>query len=162
MTSYTLTTLLKVRQQNKEMAERSLLTAKRQLEHEQKKLELIQEQLAQKKVDRAQMQNHFFKKAQHDPCNKREVTSLAFSSQKNIFDEQSLKNSLIQQLQLVKKAESLTSAANQEALKAHRDLKAISKHHVLWQQREKKSEDLKVEYDADDQNSVRFWLNKRA
>lgn len=162
MTSYTLTTLLKVRQQNKEMAERSLLNAKRQLEEERKKLALIQEQLAQKKVDRALMQNHFFQKAQQDPCNKREVNCLAFSAQKNIYDEQSLKNSLMQQLQQVKDAESLTSAANKEAIEAHRDLKAISKHHVMWQQREKKSEDLKVEYDADDQNSVRFWLNKRA
>lgn len=162
MKSYKLITLLKVRERNKDLAERSLFDAKRQLEEEQEKLRQIQEQLLKNKAARAEMQNHFFYKAQSDPCNKREVTSLAFSSQKNICDEQSLRNSLLEQIEQVKMAESKTKAANNHVLETNRELKTINKHRVMWQQREKRNEDLKVEYDADDQNSVRFWLNKRA
>lgn len=161
MTSYSLSTLLKVRERNKELADRHFLNAKLALEEEEQKLSLIKEQLDSTRKARATLQDHFFHKAQNDPYNKREVTCLANSSKKNICDEQMLKHSLIEQLEQVKNAESNKHLAFKNALEANRDLKAISKHHVLWQQREKKSEELRVEYDADDQNCVRFWLNKR-
>ncbi|HXW60456.1 MAG TPA: hypothetical protein VEK06_02855, partial [Myxococcota bacterium] len=73
MNNYSLTTLLKVRQQAKEKAELTLALAKKELEEEQKKLTVIKEQLTQKRLDRALMQDHFFHKAQTVPCNKREV-----------------------------------------------------------------------------------------
>lgn len=161
MNAYTLTTLLKVRQRNKEMAELSLFHANKQLEDEQKKLCHIKDQLTQKKLDRASMQDYFFYKAQSIPSNKREVNTLAFSAQKNICDEQALKTSLSKQMEQVKMAQSRKDRAFSYALEAHRALKAINKHHDLWQLREKKSEDLKEEYEVDDQNGVRFWLKKR-
>lgn len=162
ISTYNLTTLLKLRQLEKDNAERDLKMAREALEQEQKKLLLIQDQLNQKKLDRTQMQDNFFRKSLKNPSNKREVNCLALQAQKNLFDESSLKNLLCDQLNHVRNAEFRQNQASTNALLAHQDFKAISKHHALWQQSEKKREDLQVQNDADDQNGARFWLKKRA
>jgi hypothetical protein len=161
MNSYNLSTLLKLRELEKNCAERNLLTASKELEDEQKKLNLIQEQIQRKKLDRSQMQDNFYHKAQRSPSGKNEVTCLALSAQKHIFDECSLKNLLQNQLEQVKGAELRRDHANQEAIEAHQEFKSISKHHVSWQQQEKKREELNLQNSADDLNSTRFWLKNR-
>lgn len=162
MNTYKLTTLLKLRQVEKENAEQSLKAAHEELEHEQKKLALLQDQLNQKKIDRTQMQDNFFYKALKNPSNKCEVNCLALQAQKNIYDESSLKILVFDQLAQVKNAEFRRNQARANALLANQDFKAISKHHDQWQQSEKKREDLQDQNDADDQNGTRFWLKKRA
>jgi len=162
MNTYKLTTLLKIRQLEKDNAEQNLKVAREKLEQEQKKLMLLQDQLNQKKLDRTQMQDNFFYKALKNPSNKCEVNCLALQAQKNIYDESSLKNLLFDQLTHVRNAESRRNEASTNALLAHQDFKAISKHHAQWQQREKKREDSQEQNDADDQNGTRFWLKKRA
>ena len=162
ISTYKLTTLLKLRQLEKENAERDLKTAQEALEQEQKKLQLLQNQLNQKKLDRSQMQDNFFYKSSKNPSNKGQVNCLALQAQKNLCDESFLRNLLCDQLNHVRNAEFRINQASVTALLAHQDFKAISKHHMQWQQSEKKREDLQVQNNADDQNGTRFWLKKRA
>ncbi len=162
MNSYSLLTLLKVRERNKSLSESLLLEARYVLDIERKKLSQINEHLIKKRQARAAMQNSFFSRSQNKPSNQREVLCLALIAQKNLSDETSIKQSLLSQAELVSKAELKKSAATKIAMEAQRDLKAINKHHAFWQHRELKHEELKLEYDNDDQNSTRFWLKKRA
>lgn len=162
MSNYNLTALLKLRQLEKENAERSLQRAHKELVEEQNKLALLKEQLAQKKLDRTQMHDNFFHKALTSPRNKHEVNCLALSAKKNIWDESSLKNLVHNQYQHIKNAELRYTKAHEQALTAHQDYKAITKHHSLWQRKEKRREELLIQDNADEQNSVRFWLKKRA
>jgi hypothetical protein len=160
--NYNLTMLMKLRKLEKDNAERDLQIAQENLEQEQKKLTCLQEQLSQKKLDRTQMHDNFFHKALKNPSNKQELNCLALHAQKSLFDETSLKSLLCDQLNQVKNAECRKNKARNNALMAQQDFKAISKHYSLWQQNEKKREDLHIQNDADDQNGARFWLKKRA
>lgn len=161
MNSYKLTTLLKLRELNKDSAERNLLAARQELELEQNKLAQIEKQLTQKKLDRTQMQDNFFQKALKSPCNKREVSCLALSAQKNINDESSLKNLLLDQIEQVKDAQMRQNVATKSAIEANQNFKAISKHHSLWQQGQKRREDNQCQNDSDDLNNTRFSLRTR-
>lgn len=160
--NYNLTTLLKLRELNKDSAERTLYAACQELELQQKKLALIEKQLSQKKLDRTQMQDNFFQKALKAPCNKREVSCLVLSAQKNINDESSLKNMLLDQLEQVKGAQIRQNDARQSVIEAQQNFKAISKHHSMWQQGQKRREDIESQSASDDLNSTRFSLRTRA
>jgi DNA repair exonuclease SbcCD ATPase subunit len=160
MARYTLRTLLKIRERDHEIAQRQFMQAINKLEEEEQRLKEIKQQMQQNRVARANMHDHFYMKAQSLPCNKREVNSLAFSSQKNISDEATLQSSLDQQLIKVKTASDNKNQAYRDAIQAKRALKTIDKHHEIWQQREKKCEELRDEYDTDNQNGVRFWLQR--
>lgn len=162
MNSYSLLTLLKLRERNKSLSESLLFEAKHALDREAKKLSQINEHLIKKRQDRAAMHNSFFFRHQNKPSNQREVLGLALIAQKNLNDESSIKQSLLNQAEQVYLAELRKSAATKTAMEAQQDLKAINKHYDLWQRREQKCEELKLEYDNDDQNNVRFCLKKRA
>lgn len=161
MNSYNLNTLLKVRQHNRDLAEQSFEIACRKLEDEQKKLKALENKLIEKRQNRSLMHDHFFEKSKNNPSNKLEVNCLIFSAQKKIYDEEMLRVLMINKINDVKKALAEKEQALERALEANRDLKVIDKHYLLWQQKEKKCEALKIEYENDDQNGARFFLSKR-
>lgn len=159
---YSLVTLLKVRQHHKVDAERTLFEAQSKLESEEKKFAQIQQHLEKTIQGRALLQDNFFNRAQGHPMNQQEALLLAALSQKTVSSEYALKRSLSQQANVVSDAKQRKTAATSSAIEAHRELKIIKKHHALWQRQVHKHEELKNEYENDDQNGVRFWLgNKR-
>lgn len=162
MKNYSLSALLKVREHKKNVAEGSLREAAHHHALEKKKLEQIETSLRDTILARAQLQNNFFLKAQASPCNKREVLFHISSSQKNICDESALRRSLTDQEELVKCAAIKLELATKSAVDANRNLKTIEKHYFSWQQSNKRAEQIKEEYDSDDQNGARYVLKKRA
>jgi hypothetical protein len=161
MESYKLNALLKLRQLEKENAERHLSVMHQELEEEQKKLLFIQTQLIRKKNNRTQMQDNFFHKAIKSPPNNQQLQCLAISSQKNIYDESTLINLLNNQLTSVNEAKIRCDKASSDAIQAHQDLKVIKKHFSCWQEEKKRREELNLQNYADDLNNTRFSLKKR-
>lgn len=158
---YSLGTLLKVREHNKKTAEQQLIEAKFQLESEQKKLKDIKTHLENTIHTREILYDNFFVKAQHEPLRKQEVLMIAMLSQKNVTNQTAIKKSLSRQKEAVQSAEEKKQVATMGALEAYRDLKVIDKHLKIWQRNNKKIEELKAEYENDDQNGMRFWLRKQ-
>lgn len=154
---YSLVTLLKVREYNKTNAELRLVEARHQLESEEKKLCQMKNHLLKTINGRAMLQDNFFVRAQQHPMNKREALMLASLLQKNLSSQTAIKKSLSMQEQIVQSAEQRKRIATSCAIEAQRDLKIIDKHHTLWQHQRRKHENLKAEYENDDQNGVRYW-----
>lgn len=158
---YSLVTLLKVRQHHKIDAERALHEAQSKLASEEKKLAQIQQHLEKTIQGRALLQDNFFMRSQYHPMNQQEALLLACLSQKTVSSESALKRSLSHQANVVHDAEKRKQIATTGAMEAHRELKIINKHHALWQRQVHKHEELKNEYENDDQNGVRFWLGTK-
>ncbi len=156
--TYSLVTLLKVREHNKATAEQKLREAHNRLESEEKKLVQIQTHLLKTIEGRTVLQDNFFIRAQNQPINQRDALLVALLSQKKVASELALKKSLYHQAQLVNEAQKIKHLATKSAMEAHRDLKIIDKHHAVWQRQSHKREELKNEYENDDQNGVRFGL----
>ncbi len=159
--TYSLVTLLKVREHNKTTAEQKLREAHTQLESEERKLVQIRNQLEKTIQGRTMLQDNFFLRAQSHPINQQDALLVALLSQKKIASESAIKKSLSHQVEVVNNAELKKKIASKSAMEAHRDLKIINKHHAIWQRQCHKREELKSEYDNDDQNGVRFWVRQK-
>ena len=150
-----------MREHNKNCAEKKLSQAHFELQSEQKKLTQIKRNLVQTINGRSALQENFFVRAQNGPINKSQTMLMASILQKNLSSEQSIKKSLDQQEEAVKQAYERKNSAMTDAVEAQRELKIINKHHSLWQLNHKKYENLKAEYENDDQNGMRFWSRRQ-
>lgn len=160
MSTYNLTALLKLREHKKQTAETYFREASRALLLEEKKRAHIETCLQNTISARTKMLDNFFLKAQMAPCNKREILCHISSREKNLGDETTLRKSLAAQDEVVKCATLKLEMLKNSMLEAHRNLRVIEKHYSFWQQHQKRSDEIKEEYDNDDQNGVRFMLKK--
>ncbi len=160
MTNYSLSTLLKIRTQDKSLAETGLRDAFYALASEKQKLDQIEIRLQDTMSARIQMQQDFFLKAKSSPCNKREVSVHIYRRERNLFDESILRKSLNDQKESVQQASTAIEIAKNNLLEANRNLKAIEIHYLAWQQQKKHAEEIKQDYETDDHNGIRFLKKK--
>lgn len=160
MSSYSLSTLLRLREYKKQSAENTLRSALDQLTTEKKKLVDIKDNLRNTIEARSKLQDSFFMQAKMTPCNKTRILCHISSREKNLGDEGVLRVALHDQENMVKKAVLELEIAQGTVMEAHRRLRVVEKHYGYWQQQQKRDEEIKHEYDNDDQNGVRFVLAK--
>lgn len=160
MMNYNLQALLRLRTHKRTLAEGNLRIAYDQHDSAQKELNEIENTLENTLHARNKLQEDFFTKASTHSSNKREVICHVSSSRKNSFDEAELRKLRASQQEIVKSAAHKLEIAKAQALDAERNLKAIEKHHVSWQRRLRRDEEIKEECALDDQNCVRYFLRK--
>lgn len=158
--NYSLTTLLRVKEHTKTMAEGKLREAQDQHINEKKKLIDLKSSLETSIHVRTEKQNNFFLRAKSQACNKREIICHISSREKQLCDESSLKQDLAKQEEIVRHTYLSLEMAKAYALDAHKNLKLIEKHYSSWQQQKKRFEDIKEEYESDDRNGVSFVMKK--
>ena len=162
MQNYSLETLLRIRQYDKSCAEQTLQETIDNQESEERKLTTIRKKIMDSKNVRTKIADSFFEKTRISPSNGRDIITLIYSAQKIIYQEESLRRDFKEQAKNVHNAKKQHQLAMQKLQIAHIDLKVVDKHHASWQQNIKRTEELSAQYEADDQNSTRFCIKKRA
>lgn len=160
MPGYSLQALRKMREHKKQSAEQQLQSALHAQQTEQNKLAQIERRLRDTVVARTERHNSFFYKALMYPSTKTEVTCHVASNQKTMIDEIDLRKMLADQEDMVRSASRNVERAQHAAIDADRNLKVIEKHYSAWQRSVQRAEEIKEEYQNDDQNGVRYLMNR--
>jgi len=160
MTPYALTSLLRLRERTKSIADTFLVQAIHQHVTEQEKLADIETCLRDTITIRTKMQHNFFLKAQQNACNKGEVACHISSRDKHLDFENTLRVTLKNQQEVVRCALNKIELAKSNVMAAERELKTIEKHHANWLHRGKRQLALKDDLRNDDHNTVKFIMNK--
>ena len=156
MNSYSLKTLHYVREHQKTCAERTLEHAIRLEQTEKSEFNSIRLRLTEKKMPRTQQMDLFFQNPHLKDCSRADILRHYHSQKKQLSEEDGLARSLEEQAERVKAAEQERTEATLKLIDQARALKIIDRHHYLWQKKSRRTEDLKAEYENDDQNGVRF------
>jgi hypothetical protein len=160
MSEYRLHTLLKIREHKKAVAEKLLQTALMSHQSEQNKLVDIENRLRDTVVARTQQQENFFLRSLRIPSSKTVINCHVLANQKAMIDEITLRKMLSWQREQVRSSSLNVEAAKYRAIDAERNLKVIEKHHLMWQRSLLRAEEIKEQYATDDQNGVRFLLQR--
>lgn len=160
MSNYNLQALLTIREHHKRTADNHLKKAISTHQDEVKKLEDITTKIKDSIGARALRHNNFFTNACNTPSGKTHVMCHNLANAKTLRNELLLKSELANQQEIVKKAQADVDTAKYAALDAHRHLKVIEKHFEKWQRRIEHAEEIKAEYQSDEQNGIRYLLKK--
>jgi hypothetical protein len=160
MTSYSLSALLKIREQKKSMAEVSLKEAINDYEMKKQKLKNLQLSLQDSIASRIRLQRDFFLKAQRSPFNQREVSCHVSSSQKNLMNENYLRHVLQKQRDMVRLSSIKLGIAQNSVIEAKKNLQVLEKHYASWQQCQNHIEEIKKDHENDEHNCARFTTSK--
>lgn len=158
--SYSLNSLMQIREQNKNQAEKNLKSAQELLDLEKARLCTLKDNFQNNQKLRSDLQDTFLKRAQEKPLNKNEASLLASIYKKNLQTEKFLAESLKQQNELVKEANSRMDSARKATVEARTQLKIINKHKDKWLYEQKKLLSALADKQNDDLNAARF-TNKR-
>lgn len=160
MPAYSLQALRKIREHKKQSAEQQLQSAIYAHQLEQTKLTHIATRLRNTITTRTKRHNNFFHRALVNPTTKTEVSCHIASNHKTMIDEIDLRKMLADQEAMVHSASRTVELAKAAAIDADRNLKVIEKHHAAWQRNIVRAEEIKEEYQNDNQNGVRYLMSR--